>query len=69
MNSVGDIAGNTRVLDSTIGATLFFKLFPKTHRKRIMFKARKRIQVSGHTHFEHILFFRVTRRYSDLKLF
>ena len=34
-----------------------------------MFKARKITQVSGHIHFEHILFFRVAPRYLNLKLF
>ena len=33
VSSVDDIAGNTRVLDSIVGSTLFFKLFPKAHRK------------------------------------
>ena len=28
----------------------------ETRRKRILFKAGKRIQGSGHMHFEHILF-------------
>ena len=33
MSSVGDIAGNARVLDSIVGRALFLKLFPKAHRK------------------------------------
>ena len=33
VSSVGDIAGNTRVLDSIVGGALFLKLFPKAHRK------------------------------------
>ena len=33
MSSVGDIAGNTRVLDSVVGGAIFLKLFLKTHRK------------------------------------
>ena len=42
------------------GWALFRRLFPKTCRKWILFKARKRIQVSGHMHSKHILFFRVS---------
>ena len=34
----------------------------------MLFKARKRIQVSGHIPFEHILSFRVSPRYLNLKL-
>ena len=33
MSSVGDIAGNTRVLDSIVDAALYLKLFSKTHGK------------------------------------
>ena len=57
------------MLDRIVGAALFLKLFPKTSRKRILFKARKRIQVSGHIHSKHILFFRVFLGYLNLKLF
>ena len=70
MNSVGGVGGNiVSGLDSVVGSALFVKLFPKTGRKRILFKARKRIQVSGHIHFEHILFFRVSPGYLNLKVF
>ena len=49
MNCVGDIGGNIgSVLVNVVGSPLFLKLFPKTGRKLILFKARKRIQVSGH---------------------
>ena len=69
MNSVGDIGGNIGSdLDSVVDSALFLKLFPKTSRKRILFKARKRIQVSGQIHFEHILFFRVSPGYLNLKV-
>ena len=34
-----------------------------------MLKARKRIQDSGHIHFEYILFFRVSSGYLNLKKF
>ena len=54
---VGDIGGNIGgELGSIVGGALFLKLFPKTGRKWIQFKARKRIQVSGHIHFEQIFF-------------
>ena len=33
VSSIGDAAGNTRVLDSIVGGELFLKLFPKAHRK------------------------------------
>ena len=60
VNSIGDIGGNIgRELDSIVGSALFLKLFTKTRRKSILFKARKRIQFSGHAHFQHILFSRV----------
>ena len=48
------------VLDNIVGGALFLKLIPKTGRKWIPFKARKRIQVSGPIHSKHILFFRVS---------
>ena len=55
---MGDTGGNVgSELDSVVGSALFLKRFPKTGRKWILLKARKRIQVSGHIHFEHILFF------------
>ena len=70
MNSVSDIEGNIGSdLDSVVVSALFLKLFPKTGRKKILFKARKRIQVSGHIHFEHVLFFRVSPGYLNLKAF
>ena len=69
MSSVCDIAGNTRMLDGIVCGAFFLIFFPKTHRKRTLFKARERIQVSGHIHFEHVLFSRVVPRYSNLKLF
>ena len=57
MNSVGGVGGNiVSGLDSVVGSALFVKLFPKTGRKRILFKARKRIQISGHMHFEKSYF-------------
>ena len=58
MNSVGDIGGNIGggELGTIVGGALFLKRFPKTGRNRILFKAKKRIQVSGHIHFEHIFF-------------
>ena len=70
MNSVVDIGGNIgSELESVVGSALFLKLFPKTGRRLILFKARKRIQDSGHIHFEHILFFRIYPGYLNLKLF
>ena len=42
-----------------MGGAFFLKLFPKICRKWVLFKARKRIQVSGYIHSKHILFFRV----------
>ena len=70
MNSVGNIGGNIGCeLDSVVSSILFPKLFPKTGRKLILFKARKRIQVSGHVHFEHILFYRVSPGYLNFKVF
>ena len=70
MNSVSDIEGNIGSdLDSVVVSALFLKLFPKTGRKKILFKARKRIQVSGHIHFEHVLFFRVSPGHLNLKAF
>ena len=56
-------------LDSVVGSALFLKLFPKTGKKWILFKARKTIQVSGHIHFKNILFFRVSPWYLNLKVF
>ena len=58
MNSVGDIGGNIGggELGTIVSGALFLKLFPKTGRNRILFQARKRIQVSGHTRVEHIFF-------------
>ena len=65
---MGDTGGNIgSELDSVVGSALFLKRFPKTGRKWILLKARKRIQVSGHIHFEHILFFRVSSGYLNLK--
>ena len=58
MSRAGDIGENTRV-ENTSGA-LFLKLFLKTLRKSILLKTRKRIEVSGHIDFEHILLFRVS---------
>ena len=70
MNSIGDIGANIGgELGSVVGGPLFLKLFPKTHRKSILFKARKRIQVSHHIHFEHFLFFRVSLGHLNPKLF
>ena len=70
MNSVGDVGGNIGgELGSIVGSALFLKLFPKTVRKEILFKARKIIQVSGHMHLEHTLFFRVSPGYLNLKIF
>ena len=70
MNSVGGVGGNiVSGLDGVVGSPLFVKLFPKTGRKIILFKARKRIQISGHIHFENILFFRVSHGYLNLKVF
>ena len=51
-----------------MGSALFLKLFPKTRRKEILFKAGKRIQISVHIHFEHILFFRVSPGYLNFEL-
>ena len=57
-------------LDSIMSGALFIKLFPKTRRKWILFKSWKWIKVSGHIHFEHILFFRIwIFGYLNLKLF
>ena len=70
MNSVAEIGGNIgSELHSVVSSALFLKLFPKTDRKLILFKARKRIQVSCHIHFEHILFSRVSHGYLNLKVF
>ena len=66
MSRVGDTGENTRV-ENTSGA-FFLKLFLKTLRKRILLKARKRIEVSGHADFEHILLLSFLR-YLNLKLF
>ena len=52
MSNIGNIGGNT--IDSIIGSALFLKLPSKTRRKLILFKTKKRIQVSGHTHFQYI---------------
>ena len=57
------------MLDGIVVGALFLKLFPKTRMKSILFKTRKRIQISGHIHFERILFFRVSLGYLNLKLF
>ena len=38
-------------------------------RHYILFKDRKIFQVSGHKHSKHILFFRVSLGYLNLKLF
>ena len=35
----------------------------------MLVKARKRVQVSGHMHFEYILFFKVSSGYLNLKKF
>ena len=60
MNSVGNVRENIgNELDSVVCSAFILKLFPKTGRKLILFEARKRIQVSDHIYFEHILFFRV----------
>ena len=56
------------MLDGIVGDALFLKVFPKTNKKCILFKARKRIQVSGHIHSKHILFFRVFLGYLNLNL-
>ena len=70
MNSVGNIRENIgNELDSVVCSAFILKLFPKTGRKRILFEARKRIQVSDHIYFEHILFFRVYPVYLNLKVF
>ena len=42
------------MLDSIVGGALFLKLFPKARMKRILFQTKKKSQVSGHIHFEHI---------------
>ena len=69
VNSVGDLGGNIgSELESVVGSAIFLKLFPKAGRKSMFFKARKIIQVSGQIHFEHILFFRVSPRYLNLKV-
>ena len=69
MNSVGDSRGNiSGGLDSIVGGPLFLKLFSKTRRKLMLFKVRETTQVSGHIHFEHILFFRISPGYLNLKL-
>ena len=69
-SSVGDIGENIRmVLCSIVGRAVFLKLFRKTYTKWILFKARERIQVSGHTHSKHTLFFRVFLEYLNLKVF
>ena len=57
------------VLESIVGGAFFIKLFPKTSRTWILFKARKRIQVSGHILSKHILFFGVFLGHLNLKLF
>ena len=70
MNSIGDIGRNINgELDSIVGGALFVKLFPKIRRKWILLEARKIIQVSGHIHFEHILFSIVSPGCLNLKLF
>ena len=53
VSSIGDVGGNT--IDSIMGSELFLKFPSKTCRKLILFKTRKKIQVSGHIHFEYIL--------------
>ena len=55
-------------IDSIVGGTLFLKISPEIRRKWILIKARKKNQLSGHTHFEHILIFRVSPGCSNLKL-
>ena len=57
------------MLDGIVLGALFLKLFPKAHRKKILFKARKRIQVSGLIRIEHISFFKNFRGYLNFKLF
>ena len=61
MNSVGDIGANTRVLCQTVSwvGRFFLKLLPKIRRKLILFRATKRIQVSGHMHFKNVLYFTI----------
>ena len=44
------------MLGSIVDDALFFKPFPKTHKKWILVKIRKRIQVSVHIHSKHIVF-------------
>ena len=48
-----------------------FMLYVFSGRENIFIdqQARKRIQVSGGIHFEHILFFRVSPGYLNLKIF
>ena len=43
-----------------MGGAWFLKPFPKSLKNWTLFKARKRIEVSVHIDFEHILFFRVS---------
>ena len=60
MNSDGDIGGNIGgEVDSIVGGTLFLKLFPKTQRKSILFKARKefRFQVVCTSNISYFLEF------------
>ena len=62
MNSVGDTGEN-------IDGKILLKFFPKTVRKRILFKARIRIQFSGHINFKHIYFFEFHQDILNLKIF
>ena len=56
------------MVDVIMGGVLFLKLFPTTYRKTILLKATKGIQVLGHIHIEHILFFRVSFRIFEFKV-
>ena len=57
------------MLDGIVGGALFLKLFSKTRRKLILFKARKRVQVLGRIHSKHLLFLKVSIGDLNLKLF
>ena len=61
MNSVGDIGGNI-VVSQTVSwvAHYFSSSFQKLVGNEYCSKLEKKIQVTGHIHFEHILFFRVS---------
>ena len=71
MSGVGDMGGKYQggVLDNIVGGALFLKLIPKIHRKGMMYKVITKLQVSGHIHFEHTLFFRASFKFLNLKLF